>query len=147
MRIVADTAILVRTNAKAFGPARELLDTMQRCGAVLVVSPFLIEEVQRVLLYPRIRAIYRLEDAELQQHVDYLQTFAEIVTPAEGPPIVLEDPDDDPVVYTAVAGAADVICTVDRHFYAPNVLAFCSRRGIQVMDDVTLLRTLRESTA
>jgi predicted nucleic acid-binding protein len=43
--------------------------------------------------------------------------------------VVLKDPNDDPVVYTAVAGGADVICTVDRHFYQPNVLAFCSRHG------------------
>jgi hypothetical protein len=70
--------------------------------------------------------------------------LGEIVAPAEGPPIVLKCPDDDPVVYTALAGAADVTCTVDRHFYEPNVLEFCSRYGIQVMDDVELLRILRQ---
>ena len=64
--------------------------------------------------------------------------------PAEGPPVVLKDPNDDPVVYTAVAGGADVICTVDRHFYQPNVLAFCSRHGIQLMTDIELLHALRQ---
>lgn len=57
MRITADTAILVRTNVKASGPARELLDTIHHSTAVLVLSPFLLREVERVLRYPRIQAI------------------------------------------------------------------------------------------
>jgi hypothetical protein len=65
---------------------------------------------------------------------------AEIVVPAEGPPLVLKDPNDDPVVYTALAGGADVLCTVDRHFYEPNVLSFCARYDIQVMTVVELLQ-------
>jgi putative PIN family toxin of toxin-antitoxin system len=110
----ADTTILVRTNAKATGPAKELLDTIRACGSVLVLSQFLLDEVQRVLKYPRMQAVYALGDAEIRQHIEYLQSFAEVVTPAEGPPVVLkDDPNDDAVIYTAIAGAADVICTVD----------------------------------
>jgi putative PIN family toxin of toxin-antitoxin system len=144
MRITLDTAILVRTNVKATGPAKELLKTIERSGSVIVLSAFLIREVGRVLKYPRIQSVYRLTDADIQQHIEYLQSLGEIVVPAEGPPIILKCPDDDPVVYTALAGAADVICTVDRHFYEPNVLQFCSRYGIRIMDDVELLRTLRQ---
>jgi predicted nucleic acid-binding protein len=81
MRITVDTAILVRTNAKAAGPAKELLDTIQRCGAVLVLSPFLIREVERVLKYPRIQILYNLDDEAIRQPHCYLQSFAEIVTP------------------------------------------------------------------
>src|ERR1035438_6648781 len=129
MRVTLDTAILVRTNVKATGPAKELLKTIERSGSVLVLSAFLIREVGRVLKYPRIQSVYRLTDADIQQHIEYLQSLGEIVVPAEGPPIILKCSDDDPVVYTALAGAADVICTVDRHFYEPNVLQFCSRYG------------------
>jgi putative PIN family toxin of toxin-antitoxin system len=110
MRITIDTAILVRTNAKATGPARQLLDIIQQCEAVLVLSPFLLQEVERVLGYARVQAIYQLSDAEIRQHLEYLQSIAEIVIPAEGPRVVIKDADDDPVIYTAVAGGADVIC-------------------------------------
>ena len=144
MRITLDTTILVRTNAKATGPAKELLDAIQACGSVLVLSPFLLDEVQRVLRYPRIQAVYALSDAEIRQHIGHLKSFAEIVTPAEGPPVVLKDTNDDPVIYTAIAGAADVICTVDRHFYEPNVLEFCYRQGIQILNDLDLLQDLRQ---
>jgi putative PIN family toxin of toxin-antitoxin system len=143
MRITLDTAILVRTNAKAKGPARELLKVIQQQGARLVLSPFLLEEVQRVLRYPRMQAIYHLDADDILEHVQLLESLADLVIPAEGPSVVLKDPNDDPVVYTALAGQADILCTVDRHFYEPNVLSFCARHGIQLMTDVELLRALR----
>jgi predicted nucleic acid-binding protein len=98
MRITLDTAILVRTNVKATGPAKELLKTIERSGSVLVLSAFLIREVGRVLKYPRIQSVYQLTDADIQEHIEYLESLGEIVAPAEGPPIVLKCPDDDPVV-------------------------------------------------
>jgi len=146
MRITLDTAILVRTNAKARGPARELLKVIQQQGAQLVLSPFLLEEVQRVLRYPRIQAIYHLDADDILAHVQLLESLADLVIPAEGPSVVLKDPNDDPVLYTALSGQADVLCTVDRHLYEPNVLSFCARYDIQLMTDVELLLALRHGT-
>jgi predicted nucleic acid-binding protein len=54
----------------------------------------------------------------------------------------LADPKDDPIVYTAVAGKADVLCTLDRHFQSPAVLDFLRTHGIRVLSDVELLREL-----
>ncbi|MGA9625013.1 MAG: hypothetical protein WBL65_17660 [Bryobacteraceae bacterium] len=52
MRIVPDTNILVRANAKAKGPARELLPVIVNSPEhVLLVSPFLLMELERVLSY------------------------------------------------------------------------------------------------
>ena len=58
-------------------------------------------------------------------------------------PVVLNDPNDDPVIFTAVEGRADVLCAMDRDFYAPGVIDFCHQHGIQIMNDVDLLRLLR----
>jgi hypothetical protein len=79
MRITLDTAILVRTNVKATGPAKELLKTIERSGSVLVLSAFLIREGGRALKYPRIQSVYRLTDADIQEHIEYLQSLGEIV--------------------------------------------------------------------
>jgi hypothetical protein len=57
MRITPDTAILVRANTKAAGPARELLNTIARTGARLVLSPFILDELARTLRYPRMQAL------------------------------------------------------------------------------------------
>ena len=56
--------------------------------------------------------------------------------------MVLSDPNDDPVLYTAVAAGADVLCVKDRDFHAPNVVAFCRRQDIELMDDIALLHLL-----
>lgn len=143
MRITPDTAILVRANVKATGSAKELLRLIGKTGARLVLSPFLLTEVRRALRYPRLQALYRLSEEDIAEHLRYLESLADVVAPAEGPPVVLKDPDDDPVVYTAVAGQADIICTIDRHFFEPNVLAFCARQRILLMTDVELLHALR----
>ncbi len=145
MRITPDTSILARANTKAYGPAREFLATVESYGARLVVSPYLLQELARVLRYPRIQAKYRLTDEDIQEHIDNIITKSDVVIPAEGRPIVLDDPNDDPIVYTAIAGQADVICTIDKHFFDPAVLHFCARHHIRVMSDIDLLAALRGS--
>jgi len=59
---------------------------------------------------------------------------------------VLADPEDDPVVYTAAIGRAEVLCAMDRHLYGPAVVDFCRERGIEmieIMNDVELMQRLR----
>jgi hypothetical protein len=57
-------------------------------------------------------------------------------------PVVLSNPKDDPVVNTAVAAGAGILCVRDRHFYEPAVVAFCGRGDISIMDDLSLLELL-----
>ena len=108
----------------------------------LIVSAFLLDETSRVLRYPRLLARHGLTEQEIDEHVDFLRWRSEFVDVVIGRPVVLSDPDDDPVVYTAVDGKADVICTLDRDFFQPNVIAFCQEHGIAVTTDVALLRLL-----
>lgn len=142
MRIVLDTGILVRANTQSRGPAREVLLAIVGGPHELIISAFLLNETERVLRYPRLLARHGLTDLEIAEHADYLRRVSELVDVIVREPVVLSDPDDDPVVYTAVAGQADVLCTLDRDLYQPNVVAFCRERHIAVMTDVELLRAL-----
>ena len=142
MRITPDTGILVRMNVKATGPAKRLLDAILNGPHDLVLSEFLLNETARVLEYPRMQRIYKLSARDIAEHVELLRARADLVSPAVYKPIVLSDPSDDPVVYTAVVGGADVLCTLDRDFYAAEVVSFCRDHGIEIMNDVDLLRTL-----
>jgi hypothetical protein len=47
------------------------------------------------------------------------------------------------VVYTAIHGKADVLCTLDQDFYEPEVDAFCRQRGVSVLDDVEWVRDIK----
>jgi predicted nucleic acid-binding protein len=80
---------------------------------------------------------------EIHQYVTDLGDICTLVHPVVVEPVVLTDPDDDPVLYTALDGNAEVLCTLNTDFYRPNVLAFCLANQIQVVTDVELLNTLR----
>ena len=74
MRIVLDTNILVRANARARGPARELLQLIVASpGHVLLMSPFLLQELERVFSYERVRVSSKLTDEEIAEYLSYLQ--------------------------------------------------------------------------
>ena len=143
MSIVLDTNVLVRANIKVQGPARELLLKIAYSDHVLISSPFLLREVERALAYPRLQELWRLTLQDIQEHVQFLVKISELVHPIIEVPVVLKDPNDDPVVYTAITGKADVLCTLDRDFYEPEVVAFCRQRGVTVLDDVELLQELK----
>jgi len=107
----------------------------------LVVSRFILDEVERVLLYPRLQARYRITIEEVARFTDNLANAAFVVEPAVVMPVTLSDPADDPVLYTAADGKADVLCTLNtRHFSTSAAQAFCKEHSIRVMTDIEVLR-------
>jgi len=89
------------------------------------------------------QALFGLSADEIHAHVDFfLRSISRVVEPQPGLPVVLLDPNDDAVLYAAVAAGADVLCVKDRHFFDPRVLAFCAREDIRVMDELALLEFL-----
>jgi hypothetical protein len=58
-------------------------------------------------------------------------------------PLILSDPADDPVLYTAATGNAEILSTLNvRHFAATRVQQFCSEHGIRILTDVEVLQEL-----
>src|SRR5207245_9606249 len=136
--IVSDTSILVRATKRPNGPARKAIDALAADrDHVIALSAFILGEVGKVLSYRRMQALYRLTVHEIHDHVQFLRSISCLVEPSIGMPIVLSDPADDLVVYTAVAAGVDVLCVKDRDLYESNVVACCRRQDIQVMDDLT----------
>src|ERR1035437_2482326 len=121
MRIVLDSNILVRAAWKADGLASRLLRNVLEGPHRLIVSPFILGEVARVLAYPRIQSRWGLSEERIQGHVNRLAAVAEIVETASVDRVVPDDPDDDFVVHTAIAGRADVPCTRDSHLLDPRI--------------------------
>ena len=109
----------------------------------LVLSQFILDEVERVLLYPRLQARYQITASEAARFADNLADVAHMVEPAIVRPLVLSDPADDAVLYTAADGKADVLCTRNiRHFNVPDAERFCAACGIRVMTDLEVLREI-----
>ena len=146
MRVVLDTNILVRAAGGSRGPAKEVLQyVVSSPQRVLILSPFLLAELERVASYPRVRAATKLNAEEMAAYLAYLISpmVSEIVSSTAAPHIVPADPDDDEVVHTAVVGRADWLCTLNRYFYQPPLLGYCNQHRIRIGTDLDLLRILR----
>lgn len=146
MRILLDTNILARAASGPPGLAHEVVLAATRPEHTLILSPFLLSELSRVLRYDRLRRVHCLSDTEIDEFIADLQLVAEIhVPPGPLPNVVAADPDDDPVIATAVTGGAEILCTQDRHLHSPAVLTYCQARGVAVLDDQETMRRLRLS--
>lgn len=148
MRVLCDTNILARAATRPGGPAHEVV---QRLIAAddhnLIVTPFLLDELTRVLGYTRVRLRSMATAAEIASFIEGLERAAELVDPPALTPLAATaDPADDPIFAGAIHGHADVLCTRDRHFQQPAVLALCASYKIRLLDELALLAELRQPT-
>lgn len=143
MRVLLDTNVLVRATGKASGPARAVFLRLLGSPHSIIASNYLLDEVRRVMNYPRIHQMHGLTPEEVGQYVGDVEASTEVVdVPAPLPFQVRHDPDDDPIVAAAVYGRADVLCTRDRHLRRPEVIAYCAQFNIRVLTDLELLAEL-----
>ena len=143
MRITLDSAILVRANQLSKGPARALLLEILDRGHRLVLSSSVLEEVERVLHYPRLMKRFGLTETEIIAFVAFLAEAGEIVAVESMASSPILDPNDVHILRTAISGKSDFLCTLDVHFLTLEVVAFCANFGISVISDVDLLRLIR----
>jgi len=142
MRIVLDTNILVRAATNEQGLGGRLLQEIMSGPHVLVTSPYILSEIARVLSYPRLQARWQLSQKTITEFVKRVGDAAEIVLTMSPDPVVVADPDDDPIVQTAVLGRVDFLCTRDAHVLDAAVVEYCASRGIKVTNDIDLYHTL-----
>jgi putative PIN family toxin of toxin-antitoxin system len=143
MRILCDTNVLVRSVISPYGPAAELLRLIAE-RHTLIVSPYVLSELYDVLRRPKIRSLHQLSEMHVRRVISRLYQLAVVVSLPEAlPDAVPHDPKDNPIVMTAIAGRADVLCTLDHHFYDAAVKAVCASQGVRVVRDAKLLAELR----
>ena len=79
--------------------------------------------------------------------LEFLEAASVLVEVPDVFPAVVSDPDDAPMLHTAVQGRADVLCTRDVHFRHTAVEQLCAVHGIRILDDISLIQELRRSSA
>lgn len=95
------------------GPQVELLNAWRARQYLLVISPFILAEVQEVLSQRSLRQKYRLQESQLQEFLRLLHLESFQVSGTVKPK-VCRDPDDDAILGCAMEGEADYLATGDQ---------------------------------
>jgi len=112
-RAVFDTNLLVSYLLLHRPPIALLIDEqLAKERFTLVSAPVLLEELVRVLRYPRLQRYY--DTAQRDRFVALIAALSELVELPEEIPPISRDPDDDRVIACAVVGRADGIVSGDR---------------------------------
>jgi uncharacterized protein len=113
-RIVFDPGVLISALISVEGAAAEALDRWREGDFDLVVSPALLEELQRVLLRRKFRSYVTEED--VGQYVAALAKDGLVMSdPVPSVEPLTEDPADDYLVSLARAAGADALVSGDAH--------------------------------
>ena len=132
MRGVLDSSVLVAAHISRAGVCAELVEEIL-LGHNLVLSEFILDELRNKLLtkfgFPK--SIVALALAHLKQS-------SRMVEPMALPSGICRDPDDIPVLGTAVAGETEVVVTVDK-----DLLALESYEGIAIIKPGEFWRRVR----
>jgi putative PIN family toxin of toxin-antitoxin system len=113
VRAVVDPNVIISALLSPAGSPARVLRCWLAGAYELVVSPLLLEELERALAYPKIRE--RVTSTEAQELVDLLRAEAALrEDPIDEPPVRSPDPGDDYLIALSAASQA-IIVSGDRH--------------------------------
>jgi len=131
--VVIDTNVII--SALLFGgtPGR-LIDLWKEGRIQIFVCKEIIDEIMRVLAYPR----FQLSEKEINYLLYYeILPYSEIVEIRSGPEIISQDPSDDKFIRCAKAAGANVIISGDKH-----LLSLKTFKKIEIFTPASFLKTL-----
>ncbi len=114
MRLVLDTNVVI--SALIWGGVPYQLLQAAAAGTVdLYTSPVLLDELRGVLARPHFAQRLIGQRRSVEQAVEFYAGLCRSVEPLHTPQVVLNDPDDDHVVATAIEAQAHLIVSGDKH--------------------------------
>lgn len=122
MKVVLDSSVLIAAAISRAGVCAELLEDVLTHHE-LVISDFIVDEVAE-----KLRDKFRFRESEIGQLRRFLRKAATTVAPTEIESDVCRDPEDLPVLGTAVAGIAELLITVDK-----DLLTLVKFQGTDIM--------------
>lgn len=138
MRVVLDANVIVSAIISARGAPSQILDEWEAGRFEVALSPAILDEMTRVLGYPRIRERYNVTDRQAQQILSLLRSQAVLVEPDVSLDVIQADPTDNRYLECAVAAKVDVLVSGDHH-----LLDLGHYQDIQILAPVAFLAYLR----
>jgi putative PIN family toxin of toxin-antitoxin system len=120
--IVPDVNVMVSGALLSDTPPGQVMSAWQAQRLELATSPPILDELARVLAYPRVAHLLDLTPDEIDAYCRTLEASA-VLVPGTTPVQVSEDPDDDKFFACALEADADYIVSGDRHVLAVEAFA------------------------
>jgi putative PIN family toxin of toxin-antitoxin system len=136
MRVVLDANQFISAVLVPVGRPAQILDAWRRGDLDILISPPILAEVRRVLLYPRLQKCHGWDEAQVEAFLEGVWAAA-IPTPGTiSVESVPDDPSDDKYLACALEGSAQYIITGDQH-----LLRLDPWRGIRIVPPAVFLET------
>jgi putative PIN family toxin of toxin-antitoxin system len=138
MRIVLDANVLVSALISGKGAPANIVAYWQEERFELAISPPILQELERVLHYPKLWERYGLSEQQIRHFLHLLARQAVAVAPSQQLTVIEADPTDNRYLECALAAEAEVIVSGDRH-----LLALGEYEGIQILSPAGFLAFLK----
>ncbi|MDO9011741.1 MAG: putative toxin-antitoxin system toxin component, PIN family [Gallionella sp.] len=116
MRIILDTNVLLSGLMLPEGTPGRIVNAWRKRNFYLVVSESILEEVARVLAYPKIRKRLNWDDEHISRYIALMRFEAEVVDIVGVEANVPADRNDNHLLATLIASKADWLITGDSDF-------------------------------
>lgn len=143
LRVVLDANVVASGLITPGGTCGRILAIGARGGAFrMILSPAILREYRRILLYPKVSRYHGLSEAEVRAYVRALEFVSDVVPGALGLEVVASDPDDDKYVVAAVEGMATHVVSGDHH-----LLDIALHDGVRMISPAMFLHALLKGGA
>lgn len=114
MRIVLDTNIFISGLIKPNSIAGKVIGEWKSNSIELITSIELLNEIKKVLEYPKINKIIKWDTEAIKDYIDYLYFLTTVVDIGGVEYHFDKDPNDNHVICTYIAGKCDWLVTGDK---------------------------------
>lgn len=114
MKIVLDTNIFISGIINSKSNAGRVMQEWRNNSFEIISSFELLEEIKKVLKYPKIAKITKWDNNKIEEFIEYLHFFTTIVDISKTNYSFEQDPNDNHIIETYIAGKCDYLITGDK---------------------------------
>ena len=118
MQVILDTNVWVSGLLLPKSKAGVILAEWKKLSFDVLLSPYILQEIERVLGYPKIEKRLKWEKQRIQHYLALLYFFVDVKEDGDLTHFVSGDPDDSPILSLLLASDSDYLVTGDKALLA-----------------------------
>ena len=137
LKVVLDANVLVSALINPHGKPAQIINQVFENKIRLFTSPSIVEELERVLSYPKLMKRHGLKKEELKEFVSDLLSIMSLIEEEKTIEVIKEDPSDNKYLSCALNGKVDFVISGDVH-----LLKLGEYEGIHIVTPANFLEAV-----